>query len=97
MNKMMTELGAPMSATEQKAVPRAMDMLCEAIQSLEKHLAELESRLNPVLGQSHPVPCQEEKDPVRNGAPLAETIFEVSEQVHGATDFVRKILDRLEL
>ena len=97
MNKMMNELGAPMSVTEQKEVPRAMDRLNEAIQSLEKRLAELESRLNPVLGQSHPVPCQDETVPIRNGAPLAEIIFESAEQICGATDFVKKILDRLEL
>jgi hypothetical protein len=84
------------AAPYQSPVGGSLEALYVAIETLEKQVRDLTSRLEPVLGLSVPRPCETSTDESA-GCSLCDTIDSRSRQVRLITGVVVDALDRLKL
>ncbi len=84
----------PVRTTE---VQGAHEVLVKNCEELSMVIAELESRLHPVLAQRLEGQANSPSTPEPIRVPIAQMIYERSEQVYLNVKAIRSILDRLEV
>jgi len=90
MNKAKIDLGK-----EASQIIKELEETCSCLIVLEETVGELEDRLNGVLLQPEPQKTEDESRP--NLVPIADSVYGIRYRVHGQTDKIKDILDRLEL